>query len=36
MTGTELLPEIDKALSAIEPMLTATWPNVQSIHRQLT
>ncbi|WP_154678050.1 hypothetical protein [Paraburkholderia nodosa] len=35
MKNAELLLKIDKALSAIEPMLTSTWPNVQSIHRQL-
>jgi len=36
LQNTELLFKIDKALSDIEPMLTSTWPNVQSIHRQLT
>ena len=35
LQNTELLFKIDKALSDIEPMLTGTWPNVQSIHRQL-
>lgn len=36
MNNAELLRKIDKALSVIEPMLATTWPNVQSIHRQLT
>lgn len=36
MTDAELLFKIDKALLAIEPTLTGTWPNVHSIHRQLT
>lgn len=36
MTNTELLIKIDAALAAIEPMLAPTWPNVLSIHRQLT
>jgi hypothetical protein len=36
MTNTQLLLEVDRALSIIEPMLTPTWTNVQSIHRQLT
>ncbi len=35
MTNAELLLKIDNALLAIGPMLTATWANVQSIHRQL-
>jgi hypothetical protein len=35
MQSAELLLKIDTALSAIESMLTSTWPNVQSIHRQL-
>ncbi|MCI0152430.1 hypothetical protein KNO81_42335 [Paraburkholderia sediminicola] len=35
MTNTELLFKIDEALSGIGPMLASTWPNMQSIHRQL-
>ncbi|SIT46060.1 conserved hypothetical protein [Paraburkholderia piptadeniae] len=35
MTNDELLYKIDEALSVVEPMLAPTWPNVQSIHRQL-
>lgn len=35
LRDTELLLKIDEALSAIGPMLTATWPDVQSVYRQL-
>ncbi len=35
LRDTELLLKNDEALSAIGPMLTATWPNVQSIYLQL-
>lgn len=35
MMNTELLLKIDEALSVIGPMLSPTWPNVQSIYRQL-
>lgn len=35
LRDTELLLKVDEALSAIGPMLTSTWPNLQSIHRQL-
>jgi len=36
MTNTELLLKIDAALSTIGPLVGPTWPNVRSIHRQLT
>lgn len=35
MTNAELLLSINSALVTIEPMLSETWPNVGSIHRQL-